>query len=116
MNLDLALANAAITYFAVRGERGWEQAYDVRAVMTLAPNVALFVAKKGSGVERIADLAGRRVSVGPAGAGFEMFVGPLLEAHGLTESHIELPEASLHKVVAVKPCSAATARIVSCSA
>ena len=82
--LDLALANAAISHFAVRGEAGWEQAYEVRAVMTLAPNVALFVTSAGSGVERIADLAGRRVVVGPAGAGFEYFLRPILEAHGLT--------------------------------
>ena len=80
--LDLALANAAISHFAVRGEGGWERAYAVRAVMTLAPNVALFVTPAGSGVESIADLAGRRVVVGPAGAGFEYFLGPILAAHG----------------------------------
>jgi TRAP transporter TAXI family solute receptor len=82
--LDFALSNAAITYFAVRGTEGWDQAYPVRAVMTLAPNVAMFVAPAGSGVNTIADLAGKRVSVGPAGAGFEYFVRPLLSAHGLT--------------------------------
>lgn len=82
--LDFAMSNAAITYFAVRGGEGWEKAYPMRAVMTLAPNVALFIAPAGSGVETIADLRGRRVGVGPAGAGFEYFVGPLLEAHGLT--------------------------------
>ena len=82
--LDLALANAAISHFAVRGEGGWERAYAVRAVMTLAPNVALFVTSSSSGVESIADLAGRRVVVGPAGAGFEYFLRPILEAHGLT--------------------------------
>jgi len=35
-------------------------------------------------VRSIGDLRGKRVVVGPAGAGFEFFVGPLLEAHGLT--------------------------------
>ena len=39
--LDFALANAAITYFAVRGEGKWERPRPIRAVMTLAPNVAL---------------------------------------------------------------------------
>jgi TRAP transporter TAXI family solute receptor len=82
--LDLALANAAITYFAVRGESGWDQVYPMRVVMTLAPNVALFISPEGKGVESIADLAGRRVVVGPAGAGFEFFIGPLLEAHGVS--------------------------------
>ena len=81
--LDFALSNAAITYFAVRGSEGWDRAYPVRSVMTLAPNVALFVTQASSGIESLDDLRGRRVSVGPAGAGFEYFVGPLLEAHGV---------------------------------
>ena len=81
--LDFALSNAAITYFAARGAEGWDRAYPVRSVMTLAPNVALFVTRAGSGVASIADLRGRRVTVGPAGAGFEYFVGPLLAAHGV---------------------------------
>jgi TRAP transporter TAXI family solute receptor len=82
--LDLALANAAISYFAVRGEEGWDRPYPVRAVMTLAPNVAMFITPEGSGVETIEDLKGRRVVVGPAGAGFEFFIRPLLTAHGVT--------------------------------
>jgi TRAP transporter TAXI family solute receptor len=81
--LDLALSNAAITYFAVRGTEGWDRAYSVRSVMTLAPNVALFVTQASSGIAAIGDLRGRRVTVGPAGAGFEYFVGPLLAAHGV---------------------------------
>jgi len=82
--LDLALANSAITYFAVRGESGWEEPISMRAVMTLAPNVALFVTPQTTGIEQIADLVGKRVVVGPAGAGFEFFVRPLLEAHGVS--------------------------------
>ncbi len=82
--LDFALSNAAITYFAVRGSEGWDRAHPVRSVMTLAPNVALFVTQAASGINTIDDLRGRRVSVGPAGAGFEYFIRPLLEAHGVT--------------------------------
>ncbi|MBI4519678.1 MAG: TAXI family TRAP transporter solute-binding subunit [Gemmatimonadetes bacterium] len=82
--LDFGLSNAAVTYFAVRGTEGWDRAYPVRAVMTMAPNVALFIARPGSGVRSIADLRGKRVVVGPAGAGFEYFITPLLAAHGLT--------------------------------
>lgn len=82
--LDLALSNSAITYFAVRGEEGWDRAYPVQTVMTLAPNIALFITPADSGVQRIADFKGKRVSVGVAGAGFEFFVKPLLEAHGVT--------------------------------
>jgi len=80
--IELALANSAISYFASRGSERWGEAADIRAVMTLAPNVALFIAPEGS-VETIADLKGRRVYLGPSGAGFHFFIRPLLEAHGL---------------------------------
>jgi len=82
--LDFALANAAISYFAVRGQGAWQREHPIRTVMTLAPNVALFITPKSSGVKVIADLRGKRVVVGPAGAGFEYFVEPILKAHGLT--------------------------------
>lgn len=82
--LDFALANAAISYFAVRGEGAWGQKQGIQAVMTLAPNIALFITPKNSGVKTLADLKGKRASVGPAGAGFEYFLKPILEAHGVT--------------------------------
>lgn len=91
--IDFALSNSAITYFAVRGTSSWDRAYPVRSVMTLAPNVALFVTPKGSGVKTIADLAGKRVVIGPAGAGFEDFVQPIVEAHGLTYDDFTLLNA-----------------------
>ena len=82
--IEFALANAAITFFAVRGQAEWEKQYPIRSVMTLAPNIALFITPADSGVKTIADLKGKRVVVGPAGAGFEHFVGPILAAHGVT--------------------------------
>jgi TRAP transporter TAXI family solute receptor len=82
--LDLALANSAISHFATRGAAGWDKVYPVRTVMTLAPNVALFVTPKDSGIRAISDLRGKRVVLGPAGAGFHYFLRPLLQAHGLT--------------------------------
>ncbi|HXV63887.1 MAG TPA: TAXI family TRAP transporter solute-binding subunit [Vicinamibacteria bacterium] len=81
--LDVALSNAAITYFAARGEDDWERAYDVRTVMTLAPNVAMLLAPQGSGVESIPDIRGKRIVVGPAGAGWESFVSRIFAAHGV---------------------------------
>ena len=81
--LQLALTNAAITYFAVRGEASWDKKYDMRAIVTLAPNVAMFITKSDSGINTMADLSGRTVTIGPAGAGFEMFVRPLVEEHGV---------------------------------
>ena len=82
--LDFALANAAISYFAVRGEGAWQKEHGVNAVMTLAPNVALFITPASSGIKQLSDLKGQRVVVGPAGAGFEYFLQPILKAHGVT--------------------------------
>lgn len=87
-DLELALSNAAISYFAVRGESGWEKKYNIRAIATMAPNVALFIARSDSGIKTIADLKGKRVIIGPAGAGFEMFVEPILKAHGVSMDDI----------------------------
>lgn len=81
--LQIALSNSAISYFAVRGEGDWDQKYEIRAVMTLAPNVAMFITREDSGIKNIADLRGKNVLVGPAGAGFDMFVRPILEEHGV---------------------------------
>jgi len=80
--LQIALSNAAITYFAVRGEGTWDKKYDIKVIATIAPNVAMFVTKADSGIKTVADLKGKRVITGPAGAGFEMFVGPILAAPG----------------------------------
>ena len=82
--LEFALANAAISYFAVRGEGAWKREQPIRAVMTLAPNVALFITPQSSGVKKISDLKGKRAVVGPAGAGFEYFLEPILAAHGVS--------------------------------
>jgi uncharacterized protein len=82
--IDLAMSNASITYFAVRGEGEWEKPQPMQAVMTLAPNVALFITPKNSGIRSIAELKGKRVVIGPPGAGFEAFVAPLVEAHGIS--------------------------------
>jgi TRAP transporter TAXI family solute receptor len=82
--LQLGMSNSAISYYAYRGESSWDEKYDIRAVVTLAPNIAMFITKKETGIDSVAGLKGKRVSVGPAGAGFEMFVGPLMTEHGVT--------------------------------
>jgi TRAP transporter TAXI family solute receptor len=82
--LEFALANAAISYFAVRGEGAWKTEHPIRTVMTLAPNVGLFITQQSSDIRSIQDFAGKRIVVGPAGAGFEYFLKPILSAHNTT--------------------------------
>jgi uncharacterized protein len=73
--LELALANAATTFFAAA------EGYPMQAIMTLAPNVAMFVTRADSGLKTIEDLSGKRVFIGPKGAGFELFLMPIFVAH-----------------------------------
>jgi TRAP transporter TAXI family solute receptor len=87
--LQFAMSNSSITYFAVRGEEGWEEAHATQSVMTLFPNVAQFVVPADSEIQSIADLKGKRVYLGPEGAGFEYFVRPILAAHGLTIEDVD---------------------------
>lgn len=82
--IEFGMANAAISYFAVRGEGAWKTEHPIRSVMTLAPNVGVFVTPKSTGIRSLTDLKGKRVVVGPAGAGFEYFLRPILEEHGIT--------------------------------
>lgn len=82
--IEFAMANAAISYFATKGDGDWKTPHSVRTVATLAPNVGVFVTTEGSGIKTIADLKGKRVVLGPAGAGFDYFLKPLLEAHGIS--------------------------------
>ena len=108
--LDFAISNSAVTYFAARGEDGWGRAYPVQAVMTLAPNVATFVSPRRHEVNRIQDLAGKRVVVGVAGAGFEHFIRPIVEAHGVTyEDFIPLYNTQAGAVDMLSDDSAAAA-------
>jgi uncharacterized protein len=82
-DLQLAISNASISYFAFKGESGWDSKHEIRTVATIAPNVAMFITKTGSGIKTIQDLKGKRVICGPEGAGFEMFVEPIIKAHGV---------------------------------
>ena len=82
--LQFAMANAAISYFAVKGEGAWKKPYDIRAVATIAPNIGIFVTTEASGIKTISDLKGKRVVLGPSGTGFDYFLKPLLQAHGVS--------------------------------
>lgn len=97
--MQFAMSNSSITYFAVRGEGEWDKEHRVRAVMTLFPNIAMFVTAADSGIEKVADLKGKRVYIGPEGAGFEYFVKPILAAHGLSLDDIDARYGSQQNAV-----------------
>ncbi len=77
------MANAAITSSAVVGGGEFEKAFPVAAVISLQSSVAVIVALEDSGIATMSDLAGKRVTSGPAGGGWEYFVRPIIGGHGV---------------------------------
>ena len=82
--VDLGLGNAAITFPAIRGTEGFDRPFPVQAVISLQSSVMTVVTAEGSGISTLRDLVGKRVAVGPAGAGWDYFMRPVLEAHGVS--------------------------------
>jgi hypothetical protein len=81
--IHFGLANAAITFPAVRGAGEFEKAFPVQAAISLQSSIAVIVSLRSSGIATLQDLIGRRVATGPAGGGWDYFVEPILAGHGV---------------------------------
>jgi TRAP transporter TAXI family solute receptor len=71
--VHFGLSNAAITYPAVRGLEGFEKPFPMKVVISLNASINLMVALKNNGITTWADLKGKRIVIGPAGAGWDFF-------------------------------------------
>ncbi|TVU91000.1 MULTISPECIES: TAXI family TRAP transporter solute-binding subunit [Halomonadaceae] len=83
---DLALALADTVYQAYNGTDDFEgrQVENIRALASVYPNAVQLVTLAESDIETIADLEGKRVSVGAPGSGTELNARALLEANGIS--------------------------------
>jgi len=63
---------------------------NLRLLAPLYPNVTHILVATGSSVNKIEDLRGKRVSVGPPGSGTEQLAKIILEANGLTYDDVEV--------------------------
>jgi TRAP transporter TAXI family solute receptor len=86
--VHFGLSNAAITYPAVRGLEGFEKPFPMKAVISLNASINIMVALKSSGIRTWADLKGKRIVIGPAGAGWDFYAKPIFAAHGLNYEDI----------------------------
>jgi hypothetical protein len=80
---DLAFVLADTAADAAAGRPPFPQPIPARSLATLYNNFTHVVTTGGSGIETLADLAGKRVSTGAAGSGTEVIANRLLEAAGL---------------------------------
>ncbi len=83
-DLELALTNADLAYFAYRGLPPYERPLEILSAGALHPSVLHLVTSAATGLVDYGELRGRRVAVGPAGGPTVALAELLLKAHGMT--------------------------------
>lgn len=68
---------------AARGEPPFERALDIRTAAPANSGPMFFIALRGSGMEAVDDLRGKRVSIGPAGSGMAQHVATMFGVLGI---------------------------------
>ena len=91
-NVEFALIQNDIGYYAATGTEMFagRAMPGLRGVAMLYPETIQIVTLAGSGIESVADLAGKRVAVGAAGSGTEANARQILAAHGLSYNDIRV--------------------------
>jgi uncharacterized protein len=83
---DLAFTLADTAFDATKGNAPFTEKVDAQALAVLYGNYTHIVVKDGSGINTVADLKGKRVSVGAAGSGTEIIANRVFEAFGMDPS------------------------------
>lgn len=80
---DMALVMADVSYDAAQGKNKFKDKLALRTLAMLYPNNMHIVTLKGKGIDKVADLKGKRVSTGAPGSGTEVKGLRVLEAFGI---------------------------------
>jgi len=80
---DVAFTLADTAFDATKGNAPFTEKVDAQAIAVIYGNYTHIVVKADSGINGIADLKGKRVSVGAAGSGTETIANRVLESYGL---------------------------------
>jgi TRAP transporter solute receptor, TAXI family len=88
-DLAIALADTVSQAYEGTGRFEGQQLPMVRGIASMYANMVQIVALEGSGVTTLADLRGRRVSVGAPGSGTEVNAEQILTANGITYDDFE---------------------------
>ena len=80
---DIAFTLGDTALDAVQGREAFEEKVPMQALAQIYDNYTQVVAKQGSGIEKIADLKGKRVSVGAPNSGTEVIADRILEEAGI---------------------------------
>ena len=80
---DLCFSQVDAAWDAYKGQDKFPKPLPVRALVVMYPNHMHAVTVEGTGIQKIEDLKGRRVSTGSPGSATEVFANRVLEAAGL---------------------------------
>ena len=98
---DLAFLGGSIANQAARGEGGFQgRPIPVRTLTPLFTSYLHLVTLESTGINSIADLRGKRVSIGPAGAGYRVSALAVLKAAGIDAEREIRPESLTHVAAA----------------
>ena len=81
---ELGIAMADVVTDAYLGTGRFPNALPLRVLFTAYPNIVHILTLRGSGVEKVAELQGKRVSLGAAGSGTAVAAENILTGLGLT--------------------------------
>jgi len=80
----VGFATGDSAYYALQGEREFKTKFpDLRAMFRAQDSIYLLLARKDTGIKSIADLKGKKVSIGPKGGGLSAAATLVFAAHGL---------------------------------
>src|SRR3546814_1461290 len=90
--MESGFSQSDVAYWAYTGTGLYEgkgKVEDLRFIATLYPETIHIVARKDAGIESVADLRGKRVSLDEPGSGTIVDARIVLAAYGLTEEDVE---------------------------
>lgn len=113
--LDIAMVLAVSAYEAYRGEGDYAEnpVKDLRILAPLYPNTTHLLVRPDAPIQSVADLRGKRVSVGASGSGTEQVSRHLLEAAGLGYEDVDAKYLSFSESSAALQDGAIDAAIIS---
>jgi TRAP transporter TAXI family solute receptor len=82
---DIAFSQVDAAWDAINGKGKFPSKLPVRALAVMYPNHMHAVTVEGTGIEKVEDMKGRRVSTGSPGSATEVYAVRVLEAAGLSD-------------------------------
>ena len=92
---DLGFSMVDAAYEAITGTGKFKEKVPMRTLAVVHPLVMHVVTLEGRGIEKMADLRGKRVSTGPPGSGTEVMALRILEAYGIELKDIQRERLSI---------------------